>query len=475
MDEELIHLLLEAERIIARGNLRGQLFDKQRAFAADPAKRKALLCSRRAGKTTRTASEHLSSGLNKPGTISRIWGITGTRAKQLFWQDLRKLANEAQIDARFNEVHLSVRLPNDSCIYLVGADKFKEADKMRGDKLTLATIDESSLYPASVLQPLVEEVIGPMLEDLDGTCELMGTPGLVCAGLWHDITQGLTPGWSVHRWTVLDNPCFPRWAGFADWRDRALAWLNDLKKRNNWSDDHPTYQREWLGRWVNDFGALVYRYDPIRNGYDTLPKIKGNWSHIVGSDLGHDDAFSVVVWAFSPERKEAYEVYTFKESGLVPDQWVEVWRDVQQRYKPIKMRVDTGGLGKAIVEGIRRKYSIPLEAAEKTEKLAHQELMNGEFYSGRLMVRRGSAYEQELSTLAKDPDDPTKEDPRLPNHACDAGLYGFRDLLRYHFAKITPEDTRTEQEKQIEQYKTRVQQRMRDQKEKPWWARTRMS
>lgn len=475
MDDELIHLLLEAERIIARGNLRGQLFDKQRAFAADPAKRKALLCSRRAGKTTRTASEHFHTGLTYNGTLSRIWAITRQRVKELFWDDLKKMNYEAQLDARFNEVELSIRLPNDSKIHLVGADKLKEVEKKRGQKLRLATIDETQLYPADALRALTEDVEGPSLADLDGTLELMGTPGLVCVGPWHDITAKEKKGWSVHKWTVLDNPCFPKWANQPEWRELAIAWLDAMKRENGWSDDHPTYQREWLGRWVNDFGALVYRYDPIRNGYDTLPKIKGNWSHIVGSDLGHDDAFSVVVWAFSPERKEAYEVYTFKESGLVPDQWVEVWRNVQQRYKPIKMRVDTGGLGKAIVEGIRRKYSIPLEAAEKTEKLAHQELMNGEFYSGRLMVRRGSAYEQELSTLAKDPDDPTKEDPRLPNHACDAGLYGFRDLLRYHFAKIAPDDTRTESEKQIEQYKTRVQQRMRDQKEKPWWARTRMS
>lgn len=483
--EERAHLealLLSESSRQMRESILAPLFDRQRDFIASTARRKALFCSRRAGKTTLTPRRLVLSALEHPGTLQRFWAITRLRSKELIWEELRKVNAEMNADMRFNETELSVRLGNDSWIRLSGADKLKEVRKKLGDKLMLAQADEAQLYPDDAIKQLVEDVAGPALEDLRGTFELFGTPGPVCAGYWWDITRddgvaGL-PGWEVHRWTVLDNPAYPRWAGRADWRLLAVEWLRELKAQRQWADDHPTYLREYCGRWVNDVGALVYRYDDARNGFDgTLPDIgEDRWVYTAGSDLGTRDAFAIVVWAFSRARREAYEAFSFAESGLNPNDWEQHWERIVRAYRPLKIRVDTGGLGGAIVDGIlsRRRgqvgaITLPLEPAQKTEKRAHQELLNARLLSSELMVNRRGVLAQEMRKLPKDSEDETKEDERFPNHACDAGLYGFRDLLDMHYL-VAP----AEQEPPrgtTDDYKRRLEQRLASQKTKPWWMK----
>jgi hypothetical protein len=461
------------------------LFDRQREFITHPAKLKALLGSRRAGKTTMVPRRLVLAPLRHPGTATRFFGITRLRAKQLAWEDTKRTCHELGIDYKANESELTIRVASGqgSWIYFNGADKLKEAEKQVGDKLAHASIDEAQLYTDDVLEKLTEDILPPALADVDGTLEVYGTPGVVCAGRWWDLTRDdgepTLPGWHVTRWTVLDNPSYPQWAGHPDWKLRAIEWLRAMKEKRGWSDEHPTYLREWCGRWVNDTGALVYKYDDVRNGFDGLLPVltDDGWNYTAGSDLGHDDAFAVVVWAFCKSRREAYEAHSFKESGLVPDQWVDHWRRIQSLYRPFKLRVDTGGLGKAIVEGIKRdpekmKGLPPLESAEKTEKRAYQELMNGELLAERLKLKRNGPYAAEMKRLPKDPDDPTKEDERYANHLCDAGLYGFRDLLRLHFNQVNEKaDPRTPEEKRADAYKQALQARLKAQKEKPWWDR----
>lgn len=474
-------------RVELRSRLLAPLFDRQQAFIAHKARRKALFCSRRAGKTTLTPRRLFLSALEREGTLQRFYAITRMRAKELVWEDLKKVNQELGADARFNEVELSIRLGNESWIRLTGADKLKEAQKKLGDKLALAVLDETQLYPDSVLAPLLEDILGPALEDLAGVLELYGTPGIVCTGMWWEITrddgQPRLPGWHVDSWTVLDNPAFPIWAGQDDWRLRAIEWLADLKANRKWDDKNPTYLREWCGRWVNDAGALVYKYDVSRNGFDGgLPPLPdgASWAHVAGSDLGVRDGFANVVWAFSSALDDAYEAFSEKATELTMTQWEERWERIVRIYKPLVIDVDTGGYGKIIIENIKERRSkkpgtiwLPLESAEKNEKFAHQQAMNDDLLAGRLKVNRHGVLAAEMRVLPKDPEDETKEHEDYDNHACDAGLYGHRELVRRHWkAKKAPTDKRTAAQKQADTYKQRVQQRMQEAKEKPWWDRT---
>jgi hypothetical protein len=421
--------IISGDGVVAdvRRKLRARLFDKQLAFFDDPAKRKVARCSRRAGKTTETAIDEVDGCLEAAqagiGRAKCLYAtLTRERAKELLWPELKHLNEQEQLGIRFNEVELTATLPEAlglGVVKLTGADKAKEIEKRRGDKLKRARIDEAQAF-GEYLRQFVDDVLEPALLDLQGDLGLLGTPGPVCAGLFFEASTGEAPGWSQHHWTMLDNPHIPH----------AREWLEKLKRERNWDDAHPTYRREWLGEWVNDAGALFYRYDALRNAYERLPE-GPDWRYVMGVDLGFDDAFACVVWAFSRTTSELYEVDCFKASSLIPSQWAAHIASRMERYRPERVVVDSGGLGKAFVEELRQRHKLAVQPAEKQNKAAYVELLNGDLERGLVKVRHHSPLAEEWRTLPRDMDDPAKEDSRFANHAADAALYGWREALHF--------------------------------------------
>ena len=50
--------------------------------------------------------------------------------------------------------------------------------------------------------------------------------------------------------------------------------------------------------------------------------------------------------------------------------------------------MDTGGLGKKIAEELRIRRDLPIEPAQKTEKMAHIEILNDALRTQSSMLRR---------------------------------------------------------------------------------------
>jgi hypothetical protein len=435
--------------------IRGELFDKQLAVVDDPAKEKAILCSRRAGKTSMWPRVAAMCALAAPRNLIRIWAISALRCEQMIWTELKLLCERHQLNVDFNNTKHTATFPNGSEIRLLGADKQKEAEKKRGDKSAMEIVIESQLF-GSYLETLVEDIAGPCLADLDGTFYLEGTPGPVCAGHWYSVSGGndtdtrwvsegrivndqlVGAGWSCHRWSLLDNP-FPN--GKQHWHD----WLKAKKKSRRWADDDPTYLREYLGRWVSDLSALFYTFDPIRNTYQ--PGVDGpipygeGWTHVLGWDLGFRDDMALVVWGYHPNYPELYEAFSWKkaeckEAGPVMEEIAEL---VLRGFSFTTLVADTGGGGKMYVEAVLQRYPYAFQPAKKTDKYDHVRMLNDELRTGFIKVQRGSPLALEMAVLCKDPDwpDPDKpeapptEDPRFPNHCCDAGLYSFRAAMHF--------------------------------------------
>jgi hypothetical protein len=407
-----------------RRKLRASLFDRQQDFFDDPAERKTACCSRRAGKTNETAADAVDGPLETPGSRSLYLTLTRERAKDLLWPDLHKLNHELQIGLKFNEVELTAKLPEmlgGGGVKLSGVPNASEIEKFRGGKLKRVRIDEAQSFGA-YLKELVEDVLDPALLDLQGDLGLLGTPGPVCTGLFYEASTGKLPGWSRHHWTVLDNPFVPH----------AKEWLARKKAQMGWTDDSPTYRREWLGEWVQDTGALFYRFRPALHTYSgELPK-GHEWRYVLGWDLGWSDAMALVLLAFSDTCPHLYEAYSWKQSGITPSQVMEGHvLPLIETYRPIALVADTGGIGKAVVEDVAQRYRVRFEAAEKKEKLAGVEMLNDDFDRARVVLRAGSPWARELEILPKDPEDPTKEDARFDNHCADAGLYAFRKCRHF--------------------------------------------
>lgn len=445
--------------------IRAELFDKQLAFWDDPSTQKAALCTRRAGKTSLWARYCTATALQTPRGIVRIWGPTRLRTKELLWDEFKLLFARHKIKVTPNETELRLRFDNGAEIRLVGADKDRDIEKKRGDKTIMEVILESQLCGVH-LRKLVEDVAGPCLFDAaaSGTGQagifcMEGTPGLICAGYWFHVTgnentksrwesvgdkEGVGAGWSVHHWSVLDNPFLPG----------AREELRKLKAKKRWTDESPTYVREWLGRWVNDWGALYYKFDPTRNTYDskTIKPWGPGWEHVLGWDLGFKDDMALVVWGYHPDYPTLFEAFSWKKKGALSKEVIQQIQTLEeigvagQAFKIVKKVADTGGGGKMYVEDVQARLGMVFEAAKKTEKYEHVRLLNDDLAGGFVQLSPGSELAQEMSELPKDPEwppedkpeAPPREDPRFPNHCCDAALYAWRAAWHYLHTEEEP-------------------------------------
>lgn len=436
---------------------------KQRAYVEDRAKRKVACTTRRAGKTTGIAEECVIGAVESPGTKTLYATLTRERAKDLLWPELKRINFEEQAGVKFNEVELTATLPEQlgsSVVKLVGADKAKEIEKRRGDKYRRARVDEAQAF-GPYLKTFCEDVLTPALLDHDGDLGLCGTPGPVPTGYFHDVSTGRLAGWSVHRWSVLDNTYLPH----------ARRWLEEQKKARGWTDDDPTYRREWKGEWVSDAGALVYRYDPLRNSFKTLPDSR-RWVYALGVDLGSggdNDPMAAHLWGWCPESPCLWEIESWKSpageqatSRMLMEGNVLPW---QQRYGGFVVQtIDTGGGGKLTANDIEDRWGIKFEPAKKTEKAHHIRLMNEDMVAGLLKVKDDGPLAAEWRELPKNPEDPREEHPAWPNHSSDSALYPWR-LSRHHWFALPPPEP---PKPGTDAYAAFVEQQLEDEAQRQW-------
>ena len=128
------------------------LHPPQVAFLNDPAKRKAALCTRRAGKTTALIRALLQSATALPGSISVFICETREVARRIIWSDLQKLDAEYRLGMRFNGSTLEVTTPHGSQIWLTGAKDEGEISKLRGQKYARVILDESGSFRSHMEQ-----------------------------------------------------------------------------------------------------------------------------------------------------------------------------------------------------------------------------------------------------------------------------------------------------------------------------------
>jgi hypothetical protein len=399
------------------------LYPKQREFVDDKEPRKALLGTRRAGKTEAIAAWLLDGAEDAPGELSLYVALNRSNARLQLWRKFVELKRRFGLRLEFAEPdgQLLVTCANKHQILLAGCSNKAEIEKFRGLKLRRAAVDEGASFGA-YLEQLVEDVIEPALLDLGGELAVCGTPGAIPAGLFYEITTGdssTRKAWPTHRLTALENPYIPDVA----------AKVAATKLRNGWTDDSPTYRREWLGEWVLDGNALIYPYSAARNGATELPA--GDWRYCLGVDLGFTDATAFVLVAVRSNDPAVYVVEAWKRSGMIPTAIAAQCLRYREKLKGKGLRivVDEGGLGKGYAEELRQRHGVGCEPAEKQKKRALQEIVRGEFLAGMVKVvdRASRALIDEISVLTWD-EKGEAEDPRFENHAADAMLYAVRAM-----------------------------------------------
>jgi len=374
-----------AEMVSAR--VRGDCHPFQLLAVDDPARFITLLVGRGGGKTTTMRAR----ALQKLTSIRRGRGVyiapTRDMAEELMWGPLKDSIEFYGLsdEFTFNETKLRVTCKRTGCVYrLVGLDDKSEVNKLRGRPFDWVDCDEASLYPAALLEELIDRAIGPRLGERNGVLTLAGTPGHILSGPFYDFTR---PGssaedfdddgntiavplhrpygdrdrpeyadwdsWSSHAWTLKDVASLPE----APTKYRALVnlWAEALrvKKRKRWSDQNPIWLREYLGQWASDDTDMVFRYRPrledgtLWNQWDPFgehpleglqalqtataklkewhPELK-DWRYVVAGDKGSSDPCAWNVFAFSPQDAERrlWHVMPWERTRTYAKQWAEL-------------------------------------------------------------------------------------------------------------------------------------------------------
>ena len=417
-------LLRELEARSKRRGLKAEslCFDRQLAFVRDSARFRVAVCSRRAGKTVACAILLLERAMAKPRSNHVYITLSRLNAKRIIWRELLDLASSFDLGVVANETELELRFPNGSIVYLSGAKDASEVEKFRGLSLGTVVIDEGQSFRAHLRQ-LIDDVVVPCLWDTQGVLALIGTPGAVLAGPFYDAWTAAS--WSKHQWTIVDNPWILRKSG-----KTPEVILAEERLRRGITEEDPTYQRESLGRWVRDEQALVLRYDAARNGYMSIPD--GQWSYVIGIDLGTDDADAIAVLGWRAGERDLYLIEEHVKSGQSITELMDHVTRLRSRYQPRRMVADTGGLGKKVVLEMRKRWGVAVDAADKQRKLEHIALLNDDLRSGRFRARADSRFAQDSQLITWDPDHRgVKIGESYHSDIADAVLYAHRAAAHY--------------------------------------------
>jgi hypothetical protein len=426
VQKEVIESLL-AERLAKESPfvLDKFLFKEQLDFVNEPDRFATAVCSVRAGKSIACAADLIHTALTMPKTTGLYVTLARSSAKRIIWPELKNINTDFKLNADPNESDLSMKFPNGSTIYCFGAGDTNEIEKIRGlSNVALVYLDESQAF-RSHIKELVEDIVTKRLYDTNGRCRMIGTPGPIPAGYFYE--SSLSPQWAHHAWTLHQNPHIARKSG------KTVEELIDQDcKRRGVTRDNASIQRECYGKWVLDSDSLVFKYAKDKNDYDTLPQLT---DYVIAVDIGLSDADAIAVLGWHKHSTDCYLVEEVIHAGQDITTLANQIDAMVKKYNPLKVVMDTGGLGAKIAEELRKRFSLPIVAAEKTRKNEFISLLNDALRNGRLKAKANSRFAQDSTIIEWDMDKCTsdrlvmKSDPH--SDICDAVLYGYREALHW--------------------------------------------
>ncbi|MGH2619151.1 MAG: terminase large subunit domain-containing protein, partial [Anaerolineales bacterium] len=463
----------QARDLQAADDLYSKLLPHQQQLIDDPHRRKSALCPRRAGKTFAVLYYAFITCLRRPGARVALITLTQKSGKRNYWRLLRQLDSDYGLGLKFLDTTTEVFFENGSYLFLSGAETLTEVEKFRGDQYDLAIIDECKSFSDRILLELLDDALAPALSDRLGSAILIGTPGTVCAGTFFLATSpgsrseggilitrmydGTPPGelyeWSAHSWTQKDNTAVP-----AIWEE-ALR----IKAVKGWSDDNPTWRREFLGQWVSGEAAQVFVYASrlVTGSVTWTPALSNTdnpfglpaghtWEYVLGLDLGFEDDTALVVLAYALDLRYAFAVWDYRSKHLTATPLAAIINQIQRRVGRFAgMVADTGGgASRMLVETLNAEHGFAFDAASKTEKYDHIELLNSDLYDGLVKLNPDSDLAREVEVLQWDLSDGNKHELArkgklryslaCQDHLSDAFLYAWRFLQHRHAALKAP-------------------------------------
>lgn len=435
MDKRAKALLLEAKTREQKPQfvLEEFCFPEQVRFIRDTSRFKTAVCSRRAGKSTACAADLVDMALRKARSNQLYITLTRGNAKRLVWKEVENIVRKFGLTVKANISDLSMTFENGSMIYFAGAATKEEVDKYRGFSFDKVYLDEAQSF-RPYIKELIDEVLSYAVLDRAGSIILIGTPGPIPSGYFFECSH--SKAWANHKWTIHNNIYIPN----------VEKALEEERERRGIKETDPVYLREALGMWVQDNDSLVFKYDSNNNHYDELPNEQ--LVFIFGVDLGYRDADAIAVLGYSSVNKKVYLVEEYiKRKTDITELVTEIKRLVE-KYKPVRIEIDAGALGKKISEEIIRRHGIPVNAAEKHRKYEFIQLMNDDLRTGKLMIKKGSRCAEDMALVQWEVFDKSRLKISDSYHSdiTDAVLYAWR-YCNHFFNEAKVAEKRTDEQK----------------------------
>jgi hypothetical protein len=125
------------------------------------------------------------------------------------------------------------------------------------------------------------------------------------------------------------------------------------------------------------------------------------------------------------------------------DEFAAILRRIMVQFPPTVMVGDAGGLGKAFIQELTRRYNLPIRNALKTEKDSAQRLVANDLLSRYItvLVPDCQMLIDEWAVLKRGEDG--REEKGSENHCSDATLYAYRHIVQIfeQNEQSTPEST----------------------------------
>lgn len=208
----------------------------QKSISDNTSRFRVVAAGRRFGKTFLAINE-LAKYARHPN--KRVLAIANTyrQIKQTVWEELKDQLAPLNWIKKINESDLSIRLVNNSQIFLRSADN-KEA--LRGAKYDFIVLDEcADMHPDTWYS-----VLRPTLSDTGGDALFIGSPKgrNWFYDLW--LESGATEDWASFQFTTLDGGQVPE--------SEIEAARRDLDERR--------FQTEYLAQFVSYEGVIFYAF-----------------------------------------------------------------------------------------------------------------------------------------------------------------------------------------------------------------------
>jgi hypothetical protein len=356
----------------------------QRGFVLDKDRFKVACAGRRGGKSYADAVYLIYECLKQKNTPTLYLGLTRESAKEIIWDTLTEILGNLGIAHEARPSGPYIRFPNGSRITLFGADIPNARNRLRGRKFKLVVVDEMGFFADA--DPLIYALL-PALADYRGSLVMTSSPGEILSGMFYDAYEGKKKHeWRQYHWTLFDNPYFQRPAVDPKYKNAGEQEVEEIARIKFGGDKkHPAFIREYYGKYIADNTNLVYPYDRAKNlipaQYAVPRELFG-----IGIDLGSVSENAIVVVKFSAYVREVQIVRTWKKANLLIDELADVLKGFIAEYDPAVIVADTGGYGKGVVEELRRRYFLPIKAADKQDKAFYQRIFANDLISGYIKV-----------------------------------------------------------------------------------------